>query len=448
MRLLLGHEYASFLVALEAKAPVSVRLNPRKRWEGWTTPPFAEATAVPWCSEGWYLPERPVFTLDPLLHAGAYYAQEASSMFLDEVVRRCAGRDQPLRVLDLCAAPGGKTTLLQSVLPEGSWIVANEVVRSRLGALRENIERWGGSSVAIVSAVGEQWEAVRAWFDMVVVDAPCSGEGLFRKNPEAVREWSPAHVEACALRQRHILSSAVHLLKPGGLLVYSTCTFNRQENEENAEWLIRSFSLEPVVLSLPAEWGIVQEDLGTYRFFPHRLQGEGFFVGLFRRHRAAGRTASLRAPTGFRQLQPVSARALTAVRYWLKEPDTWAFFLNAKGEAVAVSRELLSDLRLLENALPNAHIGCTVGRFKGSDFIPNHALALHPALSPDVPAVALTLEQALRFLKKEQFDLPGLQDYRGWVVARFRGLGLGWLKVLPQRWNNYLPPTSRIRMTT
>ncbi len=447
MRTLLGEAYEPFATALAEEPPVSLRLNPQKRWSAEEVP-FPGAERVPWCAEGWYLPERPSFTLDPLFHAGAYYVQEASSMFLCEVLRRVVDTCRPLRALDLCAAPGGKTTLLQSTLHPDSLVVANEVVRSRLGALRENMEKWGHANSVMTSAAGEEWETLGAWFDVVVVDAPCSGEGLFRKSPEAMREWSLPHVEACVLRQRAILNSAVRVLKPGGLLVYSTCTFNTSENEENVEWLLQKFDLEPITLTLPEAWGVINSAPGAYRFFPHRLRGEGFFLAAFRQKTAATAKLAPRSPAAFRRLQPLPQRHLAVVETWLREAKAWAFFTGPSGEVVAVPKRVLADFRLLDAVLANKWLGVRMGQFKGSDFVPEHALALQQALSLDLPAVSFNREQALLYLRKEHFTLEATRQHRGWMVGRFEGLALGWLKTLPDRWNNYLPPERRIRLST
>lgn len=447
MRALLGEAYNAFAAALAEEPPVSIRLNPQKQGNGGIADALATATPVPWCAEGRYLAERPSFTLDPRFHAGAYYVQEASSMFLCEVLRRSADLSRPVRALDACAAPGGKTTLLQSVLHPGSLVVANEVVRSRLSALRENLEKWGHPHPAMTSAQGDELEHLGAWFDIVVVDAPCSGEGLFRKTPEAVREWSPPHVEACSLRQRGILASAFKTLRPGGILLYSTCTFNRTENEDNAAWLAETFDLEPLSFDLPPEWGVVESAPGAYRFYPHRLRGEGFFLAAFRKKADAPALLPPRPPAAFRRLQPLERTSLSAVRPWLDEEREWVFFTAPKGDVLAMPEALLPDLRLLDHTLTNKWLGIRVGQFKGRDFVPDHALALNTALAPNVPAVDFDREQALLFLKKEQFPLHGsAPKARGWVVGRYEGLPLGWLKMLPDRWNNYLPAERRIRM--
>ncbi|MBK8922757.1 MAG: RNA methyltransferase [Saprospirales bacterium] len=439
MQAFLGPEYPDFAAALEAPASVSIRFNPFKPSDG-NEPPL---TPVPWHPQAFYLTERPVFTLDPLFHAGAYYVQEASSMFLYEALRQTVDFSKNLNVLDLCAAPGGKSTLLASMLSAGSLLVANEVVRQRLGPLRENLEKWGIPNMAVACAAPEDFAGLEGWFDVVVVDAPCSGEGLFRKDPDAIGEWSPEQVDRCALRQRQILPAAAAALAPGGVLAYSTCTFNRAENEENAAWLAHNFDLEPLQPGIPAGWGIAASEPG-YRFYPHRLQGEGFYIALFRKKENPRPLAS--ASTGFRSLQPLPKKLLPELKGWLRADWDVLFFQTPGGEILALPASLEPGFRVLDKVLKNKWFGANIGQFKGLDFIPSHALALSILLHPDLPRVALGREQALRFLKKEVFDLPPERPASGWALACYAGLPLGWMKILRDRWNNYLPNERRIRM--
>ncbi|MDX1666694.1 MAG: RsmB/NOP family class I SAM-dependent RNA methyltransferase, partial [Saprospiraceae bacterium] len=261
----LGDEFEAFVRALDGPPPVSIRLHPRKKFS------LPENTGkVKWCPGGLYLPERPVFTLDPHFHAGAYYVQEASSMFLSEAVRQWIDLSQPLRVLDLCAAPGGKTTLLNSLLPEGSLLLSNETIASRFRILKENATRWGYANTCLSQADPAALSEIDGFFDLVVVDAPCSGEGLFRKDRNARQEWSEELVDFCAGRQKRILTDALGLLAPGGTLVYCTCTYSREENEDNAHWLCEEMDLIPRKMTLSSEWGIEEQTYG-YQLYPHRL---------------------------------------------------------------------------------------------------------------------------------------------------------------------------------
>ncbi|HNM24343.1 MAG TPA: RNA methyltransferase [Saprospiraceae bacterium] len=440
MQTLLGAEYAAFEAALQEPAPVSIRLHSHKTPPGGA--PIAAGQPVPWHPKGYYLPERPVFTLDPLLHAGAYYVQEASSMFVYEAARQTADFSKPLKVLDLCAAPGGKSTLLADMLAPGSLLVANEVIQSRVGVLRENLERWGLPDIAVVSADAEAFGDLSGCFDVVLADAPCSGEGLFRKDTDARDEWSPAHVGLCAARQRRILAEAVETLAPGGVLLYSTCTYNRQENEDNVEWLRAEFGLQSIPLDLPAAWGIVAND-GQYHFYPHRLRGEGFFLAALRKNE--GSPARLALPSAFRSLKPLPKAQLPDMQNWMSRPADFRYFLTPAGDVLALPAALEADYLLLDKYLKNKWFGLRIGQFKGKDFAPDHALALSTAVSEQAPRIELSRELALRFLKKETFDLPP-DTPKGWALAAFHGLALGWIKVLPNRMNNYLPAERRIRM--
>jgi len=441
MLALLGAEYPAFIAALQTPAPVSIRYSLNGRQTGSNA--LSTVQRVPWHPDGYYLSERPVFTLDPCFHAGAYYVQEASSMFLYEALRQIVDFSKALNVLDLCAAPGGKSTLAISMMGADSLLVSNEVIRTRVGVLRENMEKWGYPNVAVVSAEAEVFaENLPAFFDVVIADAPCSGEGLFRKDPDAVEEWSPANVALCTGRQRRILAAAVETLAPGGVLAYSTCTYNRHENEENSAWLCETFGLELLRLEIPAEWGIVETD-GGYRFFPHRVRGEGFFIALFRKKE--GDVSRKAMPSGFKSLHPLAKNAEPIVRPWLHPDWPAKLFQTPTGEILALPAALENNYLILDKALKNKWFGVNIGEIKGKDFIPSHALAASRAIAPGLPAVDLSREQALLFLKKENIELPP-DAPRGWALARFEGFNLGWMKVLPNRINNYLPAERRIRM--
>jgi 16S rRNA C967 or C1407 C5-methylase (RsmB/RsmF family)/NOL1/NOP2/fmu family ribosome biogenesis protein len=419
MQALLGPDYPAFRAALLEPAPVSIRFSPGH------TPPAShgQLERVPWHPDGYYLPERPVFTLDPAFHAGAYYVQEASSMFLYEALRQHADFSKPLKVLDLCAAPGGKSTLLVSMLPPDGLLLANEVIRTRVGVLKENLEKWG-------------------FFDIIVTDAPCSGEGLFRRDPDAANEWSPAAVDLCAARQRRILAASVEALAPGGLLVFSTCTYNRQENEDNTAWLAATFDLEPLRLDVPAAWGI-DGNSGGCHFYPHRVKGEGFFIAIFRKKGSPEQPPA--AYGSFLSLKAIQKKAIPEVMKWLDPAYPVHLYEVPSGEILALPAALEGAFLTMDKALKNKWFGVNIGIMKGRDFIPSHALALSRIAAPTLPAAALSREQALLYLKKELFEVPPGTP-QGWVLARYEGYNLGWMKVLPNRINNYLPVERRIRM--
>lgn len=459
MQALLGEEWPMLETALGTAPPVSIRLNPQKisadgRWPldtGFLPPPINQSpvtqspitqSPIPWHPQGFYLSERPFFTLDPTFHAGAYYVQEASSMFLYEALRQTVDLSKPLKMLDLCAAPGGKSTLMIDSVAPGSILVSNETIRPRTGSLRENLERWGSPNLAITSGEVEEFGAMEDWFDVVLADAPCSGEGLFRKDPDAVREWSLPHVEFCAARQKRILAAAVQALAPGGVLVFSTCTYNAIENDNNAAWLAKTFDLQSIFLEIPKDWGIVQTDFGC-QFYPHRVKGEGFFLTAFRKKE--GEAKKHASPTVFRNIKPLPKSLIPEVADWLVPQAEARFFQTPSGEVLAMPVSLESEYLLLDKFLKTKWFGTNIGEFKGKDFVPSHALALSQWASPNLPTVDLNRDQALLFLKKETFDPPSGAP-QGWALARFAGLNLGWLKILPNRLNNYLPQERRIRM--
>ncbi len=437
MQAQLGAEFALFEETLATAPPVSIRLNPDKRaYE------VSGLSKVPWHPHGYYLPERPVFTLDPVFHAGGYYVQEASSMILHEILSQLVPAQRPLRILDLCAAPGGKSTLLASWMPPGSLLLANEVIRSRVNPLQENLERWGHPGTFTSSYDPESFAKLNGFFDIVLVDAPCSGEGLFRKDPEAVREWSPEHVELCSARQRRILAAAVKLVAPGGTLLYSTCTYNEAENEQNATWLAETQKLDHLEVALPAEWGVVSRNPG-YQCYPHRLRGEGFYFAAFRQSRGL----PFRGKTGryMSKLSDLKKREEAALADWVRNAEQLFFLQRPDGTVLFAPNELWNDLMLLDTALPQGVWLRQAGEFKGKDFIPAHSLAMSTVVSPDLAAAELDREMSLRFLKKENIELPN-DAPKGWLLAQHLGLNLGWMKNLGNRVNNYLPKDWRIRM--
>ncbi len=456
MQAQLGAEWPLLEAALQTQPPVSIRLNPKKTSDlgQWTldapNPLISQfpnilisPSQIPWHPHGFYLSERPVFTLDPTFHAGAYYVQEASSMFLYEALRQSVDFSKSLKILDLCASPGGKSTLMLDLASPDSLLVSNETIRPRTGPLRENLERWGNPNVAITSGEVEEFAALEDWFDVVLADAPCSGEGLFRKDPDAMREWSLPQVEFCAARQRRILGAAVQTLAPGGVLLFSTCTYNAQENDWNVAWLLNTFDLERIELEIPGNWGIVRTENGGYQFYPHRLQGEGFFIAVFRKN--SGEAKKHTPASLYKNIKPLPKNFLLQAGSWLSPGAEARFFLTPSNEVLALPAVLEPDYLLLDKFLKTKWFGTVIGEFKGKDFVPNHALALSHWASPGLPFVDLDREQALLFLKKETFEPPSGAPL-GWTLARFEGLNLGWLKILPNRLNNYLPQERRIRM--
>lgn len=439
MQAQLGTEYHDFEAALLAETPVSIRLNPHKPALN-----TAGLTPVPWCSTGFYLPQRPTFTLDPLFQAGAYYVQEASSMLLAEALRQTVNLNRPFRVLDLCAAPGGKSTLLASALPPDSLLICNEVIRSRVSVLRENIDKWGYPNVVVSNHDPEDLGKLAGFFDVVLVDAPCSGEGLFRKDPGAVQEWSEDNVQLCSARQKRILSAAAPLLDQGGILIYSTCTYNDAENVDNLRYLVDN-GFENRSLTLPAEWNIVEKHVSGavgYQCYPHQVRGEGFFISVFQK---ASFTAGVKLDARtFRSIRALRPRETASAASWLQTPADFSFWEKPNGDVMALPKALEKTFLFLDVALRSKGFGLEMGQFKGTDFIPSHTLALSTSINRNLPGLTLSKEDALRYFKKE--NLVFGQPVKGWLLGQYDGLNLGWVKGVGNRVNNYLPKDWRIRM--
>lgn len=443
-------EYRALETALLSEPPVSIRVNRGKRAEEVVGSP------VPWASMGTYLSRRPTFTFDPLFHAGCYYVQEASSMFVEQVLRTYV--TEPVVMLDLCAAPGGKSTHARSVLPAGSLLVANEVVRGRSQVLAENLIKWGDAGVVVTNNDPADFTSLAGLFDVVLTDVPCSGEGMFRKDPVAVDEWSVDNVQACWQRQRRILADIWPALKPGGLLVYSTCTYNKEENEENVAWIASELGAEVLEVPVVPEWGITGNvagrDFPVYRFLPHRTRGEGFFLAVLRKYA----DDMLAMPCIWEDKEKVSKKKRKGekthgavptvvpqeVKDWLCRAEDFRFEVkDAKVTAFPKLHAPLYDV--LRQQLKPVHAGVTLGEWKGKDLIPNHSLAMSVLLNRDAfPRFELAYEQAVAYLRKEAVALDASVP-RGYVLLTYQGVPLGFAKNIGNRANNLYPQEWRIR---
>lgn len=438
-----GFEHDSFLQVHASGAQVtSVRLNPAKQPDEALASDahFLLESRVPWCPSGYYLAERPSFTFDPLFHAGTYYVQEASSMFVWQMLQQVVGAPAQQKVLDLCAAPGGKTTLLASYFPEG-MIVANEVIRARAAVLVENVAKWGTGQVVVTNNDPAHFKPLENYFDVIVADAPCSGSGLFRKDPAAMGEWSEDNVALCSQRQQRILADIYPALKENGILIYSTCSYSRQENEYMLDWMINEFDLESCAITLEESWGIVpvasdQHKATGYRFYPDRVKGEGFFI------------AALRKTTGNavryvkkNALVAASKQEIAVVSDWLKAPESLFFF--KQNELVLAAPEVQREhIALLQQHLYLRKAGIATGTLKGKDLVPDHELALSLQMKESFPSVTIDKDMALQYLRKKEVTVE--TAVKGWTLVKYKGSSLGWIKVLPGRVNNYYPTEWRI----
>lgn len=430
----LGTDAPLFFESLLEPSLVSIRLNASK---GMVAP--ENSSIIPWCSSGYTLLARPAFTLDPLFHGGAYYVQEASSMFLEQAVGAAMDVSKPLVALDLCAAPGGKSTHLLSLLNPESLVVSNEVIKARANILTENITKWGAPNSVVTNNDPQSFSNLSGTFDLVLVDAPCSGEGLFRKDSNAIAEWSPDNVALCSLRQRRVLADVWPALKEGGVLIYSTCTFNKIENEENLKWLAENKAVEFISIPLKPEWGIEevnQNGVVGYRFYPHKVKGEGFFISVIRKLDNVGRDWS-KNETILKILKDS-----TPFQPWIKNPNQYDFFERPEGIRI-LPKGHLATLGRLAKHLFILEAGTLLGAWKHQKFIPSHALAVSQALHSMADSFELNETQALQFLRKETFQQNAPKGHR---VVKYKGVGLGWVNGLGNRLNNMYPTQWRIRM--
>lgn len=426
-------EFEGLADGLREAPSVSVRCNLRKRVgvpEG--------AARVPWCPSGFYLDARVPFTFDPALHQGLYYVQDASSMIYDYIVRLMASDGLPKSYLDACAAPGGKTTAAIDALPDGSVVVANEYVRARAEVLRENIVKWGYDRVYVSCGDTRAFRKLKEEFDIVAADVPCSGEGMFRKDPEAVAQWTPALVAECALRQREIVDNLWPALRSGGCMIYSTCTFNRAENEDIVRYIMDEYGAEPVELPVPDEWNILRRE-GCMHFLPGRVRGEGLTVAVLRKPGEC----PVRGEKPEKKRQEKMLPAIASCRKYLGRPDEYAWAVEDDTVLAIPDRRMYARLaKVLDLRLK----GIEVATIKGRDVIPAQSLAMSCALVDDAfPSYEVDYGTAVSYLRREAVTL--VDAPQGYVLLTYRKRPLGFVKNLGRRANNLYPQSWRILST-
>lgn len=440
MRDQLGDAWNTFASAHTQDSPISIRLNSQKTDNQTINLLSTAGTSqqIPWTAKGYYLNQRPSFTLDPVFHAGAYYVQEASSMLLEQAIRQTIGNKEAVRALDLCAAPGGKSTHLLSLLSQDSLVVSNEVIRSRSLILAENIQKWGYSNVVVTNNDPEDFQRVNGFFDLMVVDAPCSGEGLFRKDAEAMKEWSPDNANLCAMRQQRILHDIWPALKEDGLIVYSTCTYNPEENVNSLRKFLEEHDAEIVSLQVDPTWGVEEMSIG-YQCFPHKVKGEGFYMAVLRKKEVQAHARLRMSKNVFHK--PV--KLLADYQDWMMPADQ--AFLQFKDYLLALPASLTIEMEFLASNLKIVSAGTTLGTVKHTKLIPDHALALSIYLKREsFSSIEVEKEEAIAYLRKDVFWKEGLT--KGFSIILYDGFALGWVNVLDNRLNNLYPAEWRIRM--
>ncbi len=495
----IGSDNANVVISaiLSGEPELSVRINPRK-WarDGIVDSHLSKSLSgnqVPWCKEGLYLSERPVFTLDPALHAGAYYVQEPSSMILSllepflrelsasksvQQFSPAAGTPSgTIKLLDLCAAPGGKSTHLASITPKGSKLTVNEVIRTRVGVLRENIIKWGYPDIDVTSLDAAEFPRRGYFFDFILVDAPCSGEGMFRKDPDAILEWSEEAVKLSASRQRRILSDIWDSLSPGGLLAYSTCTMNRYEDENNIEWLIDNFKAVPVDLfgdshfnksqgnitdnfqnNQPTRFskedaeksGIIFSDKYSLRLLPGFVKGEGLFFSLLHKPEDKETDKQLSGSSKHDAFPQNISGAYNQKQKSRKAPKSlsqkYSQIDNSKVPSKHIIHSEISSESLTKKNQRSFETSFVTKKQKETVFseVPDHNYALSLDYAGEWPSVELSKEEALIYLSRGTIKFT--DQPLGYIRVTYGGLGLGFVKNLGTRANNLLPMNHRIRM--
>lgn len=416
----------------------SLRINPDKF--SILNSQFSIDEKIPWSQYGFYLKERPSFTFDPLFHAGCYYVQEASSMFLEQALKQLVDLSQPLKVLDLCAAPGGKSTHIQSLISPGSLLVSNEIIRSRSHVLVDNIIKWGSRNVVVTNNDPSAFRNLEGYFDVIVVDAPCSGSGLFRKDEEAINEWSLNNVQLCSQRQQRILADALPALKENGILIYSTCSYSREEDEDITDWLVEEMAMENLKLKIEGEWGIIESNSVRmnskgYRFYPDKVKGEGFFLSCFRK-------ASEAEERKYKPAKPekTSSKEKEVIQLWIKQEGVE--IIKEKDMLFVLPVDLLNDYSILKNVLNIQYKGIGLGQIMKEKLVPQHSLALSTIISDNIRANELSYGEAINYLQRQELNFNS--SGKGWQLVRYKGYNLGWINILPNRINNYYPKELRI----
>ena len=452
MRKILGDDYEKFESSLKSESPVSIRVNPQKYSYNSLFNHFNIKACVPWCKYGYYLPFRPNFTTDPLFHAGCYYVQEASSMFIHHLLQPHMS-ESPLKILDLCGAPGGKSTLLLSLMHADSILFTNDINSKRSNILRENIIKWGNNNVVVTNNSSEDYKKSQIKFDIVLCDAPCSGEGMFRKTPNSIAEWSPVNVKMCSERQRDILDNIWNCIKPGGILVYSTCTYNTLEDEANAQYIIEKLYGIPLKVSIDNTWGIDtnnylgENDTPVYHFFPHKINGEGFFACIFQKPQLSNDISFNHKKL---KKNKYVSNAISCPKEFigcLNDFESYYFTTDSHENIYAIKREHKNIISIAKQSLNIIHKGIQICSIKGEKYRPAHSLAMSNALRRGFfKEVEIDTPTALSYLKCESLNMP-LND-RGFLLLIYKNQPLGFVNNIGSHANNMYPQEWRIRNTT
>ncbi len=436
-----GFDEAAFKQVHETGEQItSLRLNEFKPLSTDAHPFLFNTVEVPWCSNGRYLKVRPSFVLDPLWHAGAYYVQEASSMLLYHILSQIAPNPIHYKVLDLCAAPGGKSTLLANYFKQG-LVVANETIKSRNHILVENITKWGADHVVVTQNDPAHFKSLPHFFDVMVVDAPCSGSGLFRKDPSAIEEWSLDNVQHCCVRQARILEDSIVTLNEGGYLIYATCSYSFDEDEKIMDYIATLPGMTNIPLEMPSAWGVEacysdKANAKGFRAYPNKVKGEGFFITVFQKLKVQ--------PQGYSvddfKFTSLTKNELLTMQSIFELPPNY-FYLTHQNTIIGIPEPFKQDIQIILSNLYVRKMGLAIGEIKGKDLIPAHALAMSDWNNLPYQSIEVDLATALQYLRRADLHLT---EGKGWHVLTYLNIRIGWVKLLPNRSNNYYPNEWRI----
>ncbi|GHM98648.1 rRNA cytosine-C5-methyltransferase [Cytophagales bacterium WSM2-2] len=428
-------EWQDFVLAHQIPSPTSIRINPKKT-------SARDLEKILWTDFGYYLPERPSFTFDPVFHGGAYYVQEASSMFIEQALKQTVDLSQPLRILDLCAAPGGKSTHLLSLINNQSLLVANETIRTRATILAENICKWGNINAVVTNSDPEDFQGLNGFFDVILVDAPCSGEGLFRKDAAATLEWSEENARLCSLRQQRILNHIWPALRENGILIYCTCTYNQEENLQNLVPFVSGNKATGRKLNIEKYPGITEISSGGvfgYQFYPQKIKGEGFFISVLQKTEQEEALGI----HGKRQVDSVSKKMNERLVSWVKDSEEVEFTVH-NDLVLALPKHFMNEIDFLSRKVRVIQKGTAVATMKHDKLVPEQAFALSNEISREnFNSIELSHDQAIAYLRKDNLRLETATT--GFALVTHQGTALGWVNQLPNRTNNLYPPGWRIR---
>jgi len=434
-------EQGLFFQALDDEIPVSIRVHPNKYKDVYPTEKMV------WCPYGHYLSSRPIFTLDPRFHAGAYYVQEAASMSIYHILETISSDKKDIKILDLCAAPGGKSTLIATWLEGKGLLVANEVMKNRAYTLKYNIAKEGYGNIIVTNNDPRDFGNIQDFFDIILVDAPCSGEGMFRKDKKSILEWSPENVISCSLRQKRILTDVLPSLKSDGYLIYSTCTYNDVENIQNVDWLCEQYDLKPISFKMLEGWQIQTKCSGKgigYQFYPHKTKGEGFFFSVLqldRNNKNKQQIPSKRLPISNIDIPTKSEKDILS--QWIIAENILVV-KDKMGTFHGINTHIDNDMHTINAKLRVISCGTTLGIINKNIFLPHHELAFSTIVHSNIPRIEMEIHDALLYLKKVLLSVDS--NTNGWHVATHQNNGIGFLKNIGNRINNYLPNEYRIIM--